>query len=265
MNGVVEHTHHRGGLSWLGFVLLALCTLGAVLWANIWKGELRVKEVRVEGNWTVRTEDILAAAAIPRNEKLFEVDLFSAQRRVSQTHFLRSVTVTRELPARIVISVVERVPLSAVALDELLYIDTEGYVLPAVRSENVFDLPVLTGNLPRDELVPGRHISSDAMREAVTLLTLAQRVDEQLYWRISEVHVDGKNDLIFYTSDAGVPVIVGHDNIGLKLVKFDSFWKQMVDRRGAQELQYIDLRFQDQVIVKWTSKKGGRDRIGDAT
>jgi cell division septal protein FtsQ len=60
-------------------------------------------------------------------------------------------------------------------------------------------------------------------------------------------------------------VIVGHDNIGLKLVKFDSFWKQMVDRRGAQELQYIDLRFQDQVIVKWTSKKGGRDRIGDAT
>ena len=249
-----SHPYARGG--WLSLAVLALAGLGAVIWANTWKSDLRVKEVRVEGNRTVRAEEILAAAAIQKSERLFDVDLFAAARRVSQNHFLKSVSVTREVPGRISISVVERVPLAAVVQNELLYVDGEGYVLPPVRSENIFDIPVVTGSFPKDELVPGRHISSGFMQEAISVLVLAQRIDDHLYRKISEVHVDGSNDLVFYTAEAGVPVIVGHEDIGMKLVKFDSFWKQLVERRGARELQYIDLRFQDQVIVKWNQDKG---------
>ena len=256
MDHSVHPSHVRARNGWLSFALLALAGLGVVVWANMWKGDLRVKDVRVEGNGAVGTEEILAAAAIQKSEKLFSVDLFSAERHVSQNHFLRSVSVTREVPGRITISVVERVPIAAVVLDELLYVDNEGYVLPPLRSGNIFDIPVLTGNFSRDEMVPGRLICSAAMKEAISVLTLAQRIDEELYRKISEVHIGGNNDLVFYTAEAGVPVIVGHQNIAMKLVKFDSFWKQHVDRRGAQELQYIDLRYHDQVVVKWNQDKG---------
>jgi len=260
-----EQAHSRGGVHWLIFIMLALGALGAVVWANIWKGDLKVKEVRVEGNRIVHADDILAAAAIQKNEKLFAVDLFAAERRVCRNQFLKSVTITRDVPGRITISLVERVPVAAIVLEKMMYIDDEGYVLPPVRSEYIFDIPVLTGTLPQDELIPGRRISSYAMREALSVLTLAQQIDEQLYRKISEVHAGGKDDLVFYTAEAGVPVIVGHEDIGIKLVKFDSFWRQMVDRRGAQELKYIDLRFQDQVVVKWIQTREKDPRAGNAT
>ncbi len=246
--------HAYGVLS--GFVLLVLGGIGAVIWANAWKGELRVNEVCVEGNRTVASEEILSAAAIHNSEKLYDADLFGIAQRVEQNHFLKSVSVRREVPGRITISVVERIPIAAVTLNELMYVDSEGYVLPSVLSENIFDIPVLTGTLPRNELVPGRKVSSALLKEAISVLTQAERIDEQLYRKISEVHIDGTNDLVFFTAEAGVPVIIGHDDIGIKLVKFDSFWKQQVDQRGVQDLQYIDLRFQDQVVVKWNQNKG---------
>lgn len=248
------HPLSRGSL--LGFALVVIAGCGAVLWANVWKSELKVKEVRVYGNRTVSADAIITAAAIQKTERLYDVDLFAAVGRVMRNHFLKSAAIMREVPSRITIEVVERVPIAAVMLNDLLYVDAEGYVLPSVVSDNIFDIPVLTGEFSRDELVPGRQIASSALKEAIGVLALAQRIDEQLYRRISEVHSDGKSDLVFYTAEAGVPVIVGHGDVGVKLVKFDSFWKQRMERRGPQDLQYIDLRFQDQVVVKWNQDKG---------
>ena len=37
----------------------------------------------------------------------------------------------------------------------------------------------------------------------------------------------------------------------MKLVKLDGFWKEIVYHRGPNDLDYIDLRFADQVVVRW--------------
>lgn len=233
------------------WVVLVAATLGVTVWANLWKDSLRAARVVVEGNKTVHTEEILAAAGIPPEQKLFEADLHAIQQRVGRNNFLRSVWVRREAPDRVVIEVTERIPLVAVLVGETFYLDAEGTILPPVPAENIFDVPVLTGAISVNELLPGKHISSDIVQEALSAVQMAQRIDDQLYRRISEIHIDGKNDLTMYTAEAGVPVLIGHGNIARKLVKFDGFWRQYLDQRGAGELQYIDLRFDDQVVVKW--------------
>ena len=128
---------------------LLICVLiGATVWANIWKRDLRLLNIRVEGNQIVTTAEILKLADVPKNQKLYDIDLYAVQKRIRGNAFIGVATVNREVPNQIVISIVERVPVAAILTDRLLYLDPDGVVLPPVRSELIFDLPVVTGTVP---------------------------------------------------------------------------------------------------------------------
>ena len=242
--------------AFLMVALLATC-VAAIVWANLWKSDLRIASVGVSGNGIVGENEILSLAKIDKDERLYGIDLLAAQRRILQNAFVRSAAVNREAPNRISITIEERVPLAAVVLDKIEYLDAEGVVLPPVRSSNVFDLPVLTGVFPPAEFVPGKRIQRSDVNEALGILEAARQIDDALYRRISEVHVGPGQDIILYCAEYGVPVIMGHGDVADKLVRFDGFWKQIVLHQGADRLQYIDLRFEDQVIVRWNQDAEG--------
>lgn len=247
-----EPGSRRGGLL---MALLIIALLGAAVFANMWKSDLKVASIAVEGNSIVGEKEILTLAGVTEATRLFDVDLFAIRKRIEQNNFIRSASVNREVPNRITIRVEERVPIAAVVLDKVLYLDADGYVLPPVRSENIFDLPVLTGTLQRGELTPGKQCPMANVRDALGVLKVAQQVSDELYRRISEVHVEGEKDIILYTAEFGVPVIFGRGDAPAKMVRLHSFWKEFVNHRGAQELQYVDLRYQDQVVVRWVHDK----------
>jgi cell division protein FtsQ len=219
--------------------------------ANSWKHDFRVLQVRTQGNSIVADSEIVRMAGVLKNGKLFDVDLNGTRLRVQQNPFLKSVSVAREIPDGLAITVTERRPIAALVLDRILYLDAEGYVLPPVRSGKVFDLPVLTGELPAADCLPGRQIRTRRLREALEILTTAERVGEDLYHLISEIHCAGDSTYVLFTAESGVPVVLGRGDIAVKLVKLDGFWKQVVVPRGAAKLKTVDLRFADQVVVRW--------------
>jgi cell division protein FtsQ len=225
--------------------------------ANVWKQGLHVRYVRVSGNAIVGEKEVVALAGIPEKEKLYAVDLFAARKRIEQNIFVKSASVNREAPDGISITVRERVPVAALVLDRVLYLDAEGVVLPPVRSDGVFDLPLLTGRLPAAECVPGKRISSADVLEALDILVTAGDVGEDLSHLVSEVHIGDNGDMMLTTADAGVPVAFGRGNIPAKLVIFDGFWKNIVVPRGTADLHSVDLRFDGQVVARWAGDDGG--------
>jgi cell division protein FtsQ len=235
-------------------IVLILAVVAATLGANSWKRELPVRGVRAVGNAIVPAADILKLAAIPKDTKLYSVDLASVQKRVQQNPFLRSVSVNRQGPEGICIVVEERQPIAMMIREQVQYVDEEGVVMPAIKSDRLFDLPVISGALPPGECVAGKKITATPVREALHLLALSRQIGAELFRRISEVEIRESGDLLFHTADAGVPVVVGQGDLAMKLVKFDSFWRQIVEGRGPQQLQLVDLRFEDRVIVRWNDK-----------
>jgi cell division protein FtsQ len=241
------------------FLLMALLVIVVVVvavYANMWKENRGVGEVVVEGNKIISTKDILAIAKVPSGAMMFELDLFAIEQRVMKNEFVKSVAVHRDVPNRVRISIEERVPVAAMVMDKLQYLDAEGYVLPPARSLFIFDLPVLSGSLPKDELLAGKQTKNKNVLDALYMLSVAKEVDEEMYRNISEIRIDGGKDLMFYTAEFGIPVIVGRGSIGTKMVKFDGFWREVVARNGAHDLQYIDLRYDEQVVVRWSREQG---------
>ena len=68
---------------------------------------------------------------------------------------------------------------------------------------------------------------------------------------ISEINMNSGSDIILYSSDVGVPIILGRGDVTRKLLMLENFWNDFVATNDVEKLRYIDLRFEDQVVVKW--------------
>ncbi len=236
-------------------LLVAVVTVAVT--ANSWKHEFRVLRVRTEGNSILPDSDIIRMASIPKDGRLFDIDLNVVRQRIQQNPFMKRVSVVPEIPDGIAIDVTERKPVAAVVLDRILYLDAEGYVLPPVRPGRVLDLPVLTGEFSAADCIAGRQTRSRRIREALEILTTARRIGDDMEHLISEIHCQGDSTYVLFTAESGVPVLFGRGDVAMKLVKLDGFWKQIVMQRGAAELRTVDLRFADQVVVRWNQPAGG--------
>lgn len=245
-----EHTGKRRGNLVL---LIVLALLVAVLTggAQLWKADLVARSVRVEGNRIVPSEKIIRAANVPIGKHLEEVDLADIRIRVLKNPFFNDVSVHRDYPSRIRIRVQERIPVAAVVADRLYMIDAEGIILPPVRSDEVFDLPVITGAASLQTCTPGKRVSHPTVLEALEIVRIARTLQDRLYHRISEVHVASNGDLLLYTAEYGIPVTFGRGDVVNKLVLLEGFWNAVVSSRGANALRALDLRFADQVIARW--------------
>lgn len=240
----------------LGFAALLVLAVGLIVSANLWKTSLKVRRVSFEGNRIVETAELMQLVKLPKSTQLQDIDLMAVRKDVLSHHFIKEVVVERDLPATLKITVTERVPLVIVNANDMLYLDEDGVVLPHSISKELFDLPVLSG-MPADiSLTPGSTLKNADIQEALQILATSKVVSKELYHLISEVRLRNGGDIVLYAAEWGVPILFGRGDAANKLVRLETFWNSVVRDRGSENLQYVDLRFDDQIVVRWNQKQG---------
>jgi cell division protein FtsQ len=234
-----------------GVLVLIAIAVGLVFGANAWKSSLKIKQIKIDGNRIVGENEILQLTQIQMNALLYKVDLTAIQRNVMSHHYIKNAVVERSLPNSIHIQVVERIPIAIVNRPETMYLDENGVVLPRSISHRLFDLPMISGISEYEPLVLGSIIKQPDVMEALRLLALMKTVNRPMYHNISEVQVRNGGDIVVYSTEGGVPIIFGRDDMPSKLVRLETFWNDVVRTRGTQLLQYVDLRYQDQIVARW--------------
>ncbi len=236
-----------------GFVALLALTLALVVGANAWKSGLVVSKIAIEGIRVVDANEILQLAHVKSGSKMYDLDLMVIQKDVVSHYFLKDAVVERDLPSTLKITVVERTPIAMVRGKEILYLDADGVVLPHSISQELFDLPMISNLSPDVKLSVGSVVRHPDVAEALSILATAKLVNKELYHLVSEVRLRDDGDLIFYTTDGGVPVLFGRGGHAAKLLRLEAFWNDVVRGQGTSGLRYIDLRYDDQVVVEWAS------------
>jgi cell division protein FtsQ len=234
-----------------GVLVLIAIAVGLVFGANAWKSSLRIKQIKIEGNRIVGENEILQLTQVQMNALLYKVDLTAIQRNVMSHHYIKDAVVERNLPNSVHIKVVERVPIAIVNRPETMYLDENGVVLPRSISHRLFDLPMISGISENEPLALGSIIKQPDVLEALRLLAVMKIVNRPMYHNISEVQVRNGGDIVVYSAEGGVPIIFGRDDMPSKLVRLEIFWNDVVRMRGTQLLQYVDLRYQDQIVARW--------------
>jgi cell division protein FtsQ len=121
----------------------ALAVVGLLGWLLLAGPVLTVRAVQVDGLATLPADVVQEAAGIGAGTPLLRVDVDGAEARVARLPQVASAEVTRDWPASVVITVVERVPVAVVGEPgQRFLVDAEGVLFDTV-----------TGSAP-DRVVP---------------------------------------------------------------------------------------------------------------
>ena len=257
---IIEETQQRiHGKNVYGiFALLFFFSLAAWFGTLQWKDHLTVGGIIVEGDRILTKDEVVKLARISLKTKMYDLDLLSVQKSIEKNHFVKTVAVTRDAPSTVRIAIEERMPIALLSFpgkSELLYVDDEGYILPHVATQAIFDLPIISGADSAAVVSVGQRTPHVDVLAALEALESAQNVSSELFHMISEVKIRSGHDMVLYSAEGGVPIIFGRGDAAKKMVKLDAFWKKFISEQGPQDIRYIDLRFEDQVIVSSITKK----------
>lgn len=154
----------RRWLAWryLLVIGLVLAIVGGGIYAVWFSTWLAVEDIEVSGAQTVEPADIRARSGIDEGKPLVRVDLATAERRIGALAVVRSVSVTRQWPHGVLISIEERVPIAVVEIGgRLRGMDADGVVFR--------DYKKAPPGLPRVETAIGT--TSAALKEAAEVIS----------------------------------------------------------------------------------------------
>jgi cell division protein FtsQ len=242
----------------IGLFLLLVAVIVLIGGANAWKTSLKVRRIEVQGIRLVQKNEVLQLAQIALNTPMYNADLTTIQRNVMSHHYVKDVTVERDLPGTLRVTVRERIPVAIVSREEAVYLDDEGIVLPRSISRTLFDLPVISGVSGSAQMPFGSRLQLADVNEALLILTALKILNREVYHNISEIQLRGSGDMVLYSAEKGIPILFGRGDVASKLVRLEAFWKNVVRERGTRDLQYVDLRYDNQVVVRWNGDENTR-------
>jgi len=241
----------KGFLSLLGFgalLFLIWLLIGAY---TTWIAESKTfhtRRIEVSGNELLTKDEILDLAGLKPQSSIWKRDLCQITDGIRRNPFVESVEVERLLPDVLQIQIEEKHPVALLNLQGTFYcVDGHGLVLPS-KPGKLYDLPVISGDFQGGVSI-GRKARGKRIQDGLGFLMFVFRSRPELYSRISEVVVGRPEGLILYTSKAGVPVRVGMGGYTRKILYLEAILDKLVENRNLSRVHYIDLRFEDQVVV----------------
>ncbi len=233
--------------------------VGGVALATAWLPDalaelefFRAREYRVAGTRLLEEKEVLAAAAISPFVSVFD-DLTSIEQRLELHALVRHAKVTAELPATLVVTIEERTPVAFVVSPVLEPVDRDGTVLPLDPVEHHLDLPVLVRS------GEGAALSPSQLRILAAEVNRLAADDPTFLAAVSEMVIDDWGDAtaVVATLVSGDLLLrfrppLSHQRLRDGLVVLED----AIRRRPDQGAAILDLRFEDQFLVRYTVQDG---------
>ncbi|MBS4028345.1 MAG: FtsQ-type POTRA domain-containing protein [Ignavibacteriales bacterium] len=250
---------------WKNFGKVALCVLLFVgvgvahYFAVTWSNSLHVKKISVSGNSQLYSDEILAQLNLQKDSLLFGFNAATIQQNILKHSWIRSAKITRHFPSKLSVEIIERTPVAMLTKSETqpqtLYVDSDGVVLQELDERKPIDVPIISckrfvGKLECAENIPPQ------LRTSLAVANLVFTLHKDVLHSLSEIHTDANNDVVLFTLDGAVPILLGKNEMQEKLWKVSEFWKTTMRNVSVQYLLSVDARFKERIIVKWKSDDG---------
>jgi cell division protein FtsQ len=176
-----------------GFVLIAGVSLSVAWSARRYlttSPRFALERVVVEGQRTRTKDDLLARAHVKMGQNVFSIDLDAARLRMLADPWVKSASLTRQLPDTILVRIEERVPAAIVVIDLDTYLVTaDGDPFKHLEVGDPSDLPVVTG-LGRELAETDREGFAMSVRRALDVAVDYQQSSLAQKMPLEEIHVD---------------------------------------------------------------------------
>lgn len=207
----------------------------------------RVKTIEVSSTKHLTRDEILAMAGVEPGRDLLRMNLKRMGEQIAQNPWVETVRIRRYYPEGLSISVVEREPLAVVNMGFFYYLDKKNTLFKVLNQGDRLDYPVVTG-FSEEDLSGDPAGTKDALQATCELLAILREKGAFILADVSEIHYDKGYGFTLFTASGGLPVKIGADDFSRKIERFAKIYKELMAQRPS--LQYIDLDYNDKIIVK---------------
>ncbi|MBU4486109.1 MAG: cell division protein FtsQ/DivIB [Candidatus Delongbacteria bacterium] len=194
-----------------------------------------LKKIIVRNQKILSAGDVIELSQIKRGVRIMDIDTKSAIRRMNVSPYITASRIDLVYPATIVIKITENRPIAYLNIkNELKFVDGKGIVMGKAKPKSGYDLPI---------------ISSDSDDNIIKFLNMSLKISPFVYYQISEIE-SSKSGLELYLNKSGARIIVGEGDFEKKIIVLENFLKEEYGNISFKIVDYIDLRFDKQVIMK---------------
>ncbi|MEW6720465.1 MAG: FtsQ-type POTRA domain-containing protein [Thermodesulfobacteriota bacterium] len=204
-----------------------------------------VRSIEMNRCANVTQEEVWTIVRGGGKRNIWTVPVREVSGRLASHPWIRSVSVRKAFPDRLVVRIEEHRPVAMVNLDALWYVNDEGKPFKRLTAYDPKDLAIVTGFSTAD-LRSKDAVAVRNFRKALDLLRLAEA--GPLRGNLSEVHYDAQEGYTLVTRDAGVRFKVG----GMEFQKAIRRVEEALPRISAlgKESGIVDLKTDGRIFVR---------------
>lgn len=243
--------------------LIVLIVIAVAFLSLKWRSGNALDKITLTGNYTISREEILSIARL--SDSILssdEINIDLIQDRISKHPEIKKAFVSREMPSELKIEIIERRPVAILnGENEIKLIDDELEIFPFKNSSKLYDLPVISGVRIENHTIPMKKYSKEDLRLALFIILNTYKESKAVYNNISEVNLSDTTKSVIYLSEDSSPFYFPRkytESISNKeyqklllnkLEVFESYLKQSLDKHLKKQINYVDLRYENEVIV----------------
>lgn len=256
------------------FTVVILFTFSSIVISGLWKDKSTIRNVELKGNLTLSKDEIFEFARL--NDSMIcqnSLSLDMIETRIAKHPNIKKVVVLKD-GVTVKIEISEKNPFAAASNGKELFLVDDQLTLYPVKKEHLnIDLPVISGL--SGELGAGTYGKDDMnlLKIAQYIISQSIKINKSLFNYISEINFSDSSNIILVTSDDATPVyfvdcsaidtknlnkINARDinnsllrkAIDKNLLQLNSFLKQVRVYKTMNSFSYIDMRYNDLIVVK---------------
>lgn len=217
---------------------------------------LQVDRIVVSGTERLSIGEVLAVLNGLRGENIVWTDLAAWRIRLLASPWVRDVALRRSLPSTVEVVVSERQPVGIARMEGGLYlVDERAVVIDEYGPQYAdFDLPIIDGLAAQAGGAGSPDAAPDTARADLAARLFASLASRPEVARlVSQVDVsDLHNAAVILSGDPAV-LYVGEDRFLPRLQSYLDLVHALRER--VQEIDYVDLRFDDRIYVRPAGRK----------
>ena len=221
--------------------IIFLFVSAAVLSFFVYVPFFTLENIKLVGAKYLTQDDILKVGEIYMGEPLFQLETDQVQSRLAKDLRVEEVTVRRDLPHTLEVTLKERRPIATVACNYgYLDLDHDGTVLDSYKSLKTMQIPVINGVTVRD-LYIGDKVDDELIKK---ILDFLQRINEDTLNRISEVAFVEEDYVVMYTDTAprAVQIRIGKlERLDEKARLTEDFLRDL--ETNPHPVEYVDFNY----------------------
>ena len=189
----------------LAFIFIFVIVL--ILASNLFN----IKEIKVTGNVTLLSEEIISLSKIRKHTNIFKINTSQVVKNIKQHAYIEKVSINKKFPNEIQIEVEERIPKYMLQFaDSFAYINNQGYILEIANEK--LSIPILTGITTEFNSIekPGNRLNKTDLKKMNTVIKIVESANSnQIGHLISKIDISDDKNYTLILETEGKKVYLG--------------------------------------------------------